>query len=229
MTKYSYFLTFFTILLLACNKKISKEEQIKQQILALEDSISKTIYPDSLLEVSVVPGQKFGLLHNEISFADLQKKYGEKNVKTYRDTISGHAYATSVLFEGQPNELQIVWHNEELLQYPQLCYFSHPKAKWQADKNIKIGTTLDEIVQLNGGVVEVVGFGSSLDGGLLRYKDGKLKDFGKYYNIFLGYDKAQNPNVDATLLGTNSFLSDAASVKTVPLKVVKIQAYLNKK
>lgn len=226
--KKHYYLLCFAILFAACNSNLSKEELIKQRMLALEDSIRKTFYPDSLLDVTVVAGKKFGVLHNKISCEDLQKIYGENQVKTYRDTVSKQAYATSVLFEGQPNELEIMWHNEELLQYPRICYFKNPKAVWEADKGIKMGTSLAEIVKLNETAVEIVGLGNEFEGGLVRYKDGKLKDFGKYYNIFLGYDKTENPTLDAAITGTNPFLSDLPALKNVQLKVVKIQVYLNK-
>lgn len=223
-----YFLLGFAMLFAACNNNLSKEELMKQRMLAFEDSISKTFYPDSLLDITVVAGKKFGVLHNKISCEDLQKIYGKNQLKTYRDTISKQAYATSVLFEGQPNELEIMWHNEELLQYPRMCYFKNPKAVWEADKGIKIGTSLAEIVKLNESTVEILGLGNEFEGGLIRYKDGKLKDFGKYYNIFLGYDKTENPKLDTAITGTNPFLSDLPALKNVQLKVVKIQVYLNK-
>lgn len=213
----------FPVLFFACD---GVKKETSSTILL--DSTAVEVYPDSLIDVTVVAGKKFGVLHNKISFADLQKIFGEKQVKTYRDTVSGTPYATSVLFEGQPNELQIAWHNEELLQYPNIVFFKHPKAVWQADNGIKIGATLEEIEKINEAPVEVVGFGSRYEAGLVKYKEGKLKDFGKYYNLFLSYDKQQNPNVDATILGENTIESKNPILKNLKLKVVKIQAYLNK-
>jgi hypothetical protein len=213
------------ILFFACD---TVKKDATQATNILLDTTAIEIYPDSLIDVTVVAGKKFGVLHNKISFDDLQKIFGEKQVKTYRDTVAGKPYATSVLFEGQPNELQIAWHNEELLQYPNIVFFKHPKAIWQADKGIKMGATLEEIEKLNEAPVEVVGFGSRYEGGLVKYKEGKLKDFGKYYNLFLGYDKQENPTVDSVILGENTLESRNAALKNLKLKVVKIQAYLNK-
>jgi hypothetical protein len=225
---------FFSILILslyACENTKNEEKTNSITILPTLDSTAITtteIYPDSLIDISVVAGKKFSVLHSKISFDDLQKIFGEQHVKTYRDTISGKAYATSVLFETQPNELQITWHNEELLQYPNYCYFKHPQAVWQADKGIKIGTTLAEIVKMNEKAVEIVGLGSRYEGGLIRFKGGKLQEFSKYYNLFVGYDATDLPKIDKSLLGENSFDSQNVLLKNLNLKVVKIQAYLNK-
>ncbi len=222
---YHFILLFCIATLFSCEKK---QGNFKEKLSATQDSIVKNSYPDSLLDVTVVAGKKFGVLHNKISHDDLQKIYGENQIRVYRDTLRGRFYATTVLFEGQNNELQIVWHNEELLQYPNMCYFKHPKATWQADKGIKIGTKLSELIKLNEAPIEFIGFGNQMEGGLVQFKEGKLKDFGKYYTVFLGYDSKENPNIDSSLLGSATFSSHASVLKKLEIKIVKIQAYLNK-
>lgn len=186
-------------------------------------------YPDSLIDNTFEPCKRLGKLHNEVSVNELIKLYGNENVTTYRDTINGKAFATTVLFEGQLNELQILWHNEELLQYPSMCSYNNEKAVWQAPEGIKIGMTLAELEKINGKPLDFMGFHTGQGGLITNWQEGKLKSIDKCFNIVLGFDRTKVNLIDADLKGNSTWKSNNAKVSQLDIKVASIRVFLNKK
>jgi hypothetical protein len=194
-----------------------------------EEMAAKEIYADSLLDTSSEPCVRFGKVHNKVSEKDLINLYGKANVNTYRDTIAGKPYATTMLFEGQKNELQIVWHNEELLQYPNVCLFTKEKTKWNVSENISIGTTLDQLNTLNGKPFEFTAFGSPNAGLITDFKGGKLQALSQCYGLVLDYDRKIAPILEGNLSGTANISSHTAGLQTLKIKIKAIRVFLNKK
>jgi hypothetical protein len=218
-----FFIVACLVLVFACKGK----ENEKQETLA--EIATKQIYADSLLDISFEPCVRFGKIHNKVAETDLINLYGKTNVQTYRDTVGGKPYATTILFEGQNNELQIVWHNEELLQYPNVCLFTKNKTKWQAPEGITIGTSLEEITKINGKPFEFTGFGSPNGGIITDFKGGKLQAIAKCYVFVLDYDRKSNPIIEAPMSGSEAVGSDNPKLKSLGLKIKNIRVFLNKK
>jgi hypothetical protein len=186
-------------------------------------------YPDSLIDNTFEPCKRVGKLHNEVSANELIKLYGNENVTTYRDTINGKAFATTVLFEGQPNELQILWHNEALLQYPSVCSYNNEKAVWQIPEGIKVGMTLADLEKMNGKPFDFMGFHTGQGGLVTNWQDGKLKSIDKCFNIVLGFDRTKVNLIDANLKANSTWKSNTTPLSQLGIKVASVRIFLNKK
>ncbi len=224
--KYKYFyLLMLGVLSWACNSQKNTREEIQ----SLEDIAAKQIFADSLLDTSFEPCVRFGKVHNKVSEKDLIGLYGKANVKTYRDTLSGKPYATTILFEGQRNELQIVWHNEELLQYPNVCLFTKPTTKWIVAEGITIGTTIEKLNELNGKPFDFTAFGGGANAGLITdFKGGNLQKYSQCYVLVLDYDRKINPLVEGKASGSEVISSSEIGLQSLKVTVKAIRLFLNK-
>ena len=85
----------------------------------------------------------------------------------------------SVLFPETPNELHITWADAERTQMYDIRFSIG--GDWKSSTGIRIGTTYDELNELNGKLISFYGFGWDYSGAVVwnkgKFEDSKLRVF----------------------------------------------------
>ncbi|NJW52242.1 hypothetical protein [Salinimicrobium oceani] len=78
----------------------------------------------------------------------------------------------SILYPDTQDELLIIWEGSEKTKLHQIHY--EGDGRWRSNTGIAIGTTFEDLVALNGGPIDVYGFGWDYSGAV-DFKNGKLE------------------------------------------------------
>jgi hypothetical protein len=150
--------------------------------------------------------------------ADLIRTYGAKNVKRVTiDVGEGETVQGSVLFPGTPDAVEIEW--AKLYSQPVRISISSKGTKWRTREGITIGTSLDELEVINGGLFSLTGFGWDYEGRTVSWEKGKLP---KQLYLDLKPIKAVPEKTFENVLGDRSFSSSFPGMIKLKLAVKKI-------
>lgn len=117
----------------------------------------------------------------------------------------------TTLYKNTPNEVLITWQNGQVYDVT----VAHP-GQWSSQKGIRIGTTYDELVQLNGAPIRVYGFGWDY-GGAVDWHEGRLKNSG--LQVYLA---PENMNFDEKFYGDSVIQPTENELKILNLRVAAI-------
>lgn len=109
------------------------------------------------------------------SAATISSRYTDANIQNdtglFEEGTVERPYTT--LFPGTPNELQITWNDEDRTNLHDIRFSN--SGEWRSSTGVKIGTTYEELVALNGREVSFYGFGWDYSGAV-RWNNGKMED-----------------------------------------------------
>ena len=162
-----------------------------------------------------VPGEKVGLIHKNFTEEAIIKVYGKENVK--REQISlgeGEVSTATVIFPKTDNEIFITWQLDQPFQVISEILIENENAPWGTSQGISIGTTLEELIQINGKDFKFTGFEWDYSGYTNDWQDGRIS---KKLAVFL--EPANPEAVYPDLLGDELFASNHPKAKTAGLKV----------
>lgn len=121
--------------------------------------------------------EKFQLenLAEIIAENDLKAIYPEAQISEGTDLFEEGTVERpySILYPGTADELLITWKDEARTQLHQLRFDKN--GRWKAFNGIKVGTTYDQLVRLNGNPIKFYGFGWDYSGAV-DWNGGKLSD-----------------------------------------------------
>ncbi len=164
--------TFFLLILLLV---VACQQQPKQTgSSSITTSTTADTKPPSKNNWICVPGKSVGNIRPNTTEKELVAMFGEKRVTL--DSVlrkSSYWYFTKVL-PGTPNELEIIWHPNQVFKQIQRIHVKHPAAKWVTNSGIKMGTTLQEVVKLNKIDFNLYGFSSNLGGSVYSWEGGEM-------------------------------------------------------
>lgn len=86
----------------------------------------------------------------------------------------------SILYPGTADELLITWKDDDRTQLHQLRFDKN--GRWKTKNGIKVGTTYNELVHLNGNSIKFYGFGWDYSGAV-DWNGGRLAD--SHVRVFL--------------------------------------------
>lgn len=121
--------------------------------------------------------EKFELesLAQIIASNNLEAVYPEAKISEGTDLFEEGTVerAYSILYPGTADELLITWKDDNRTQLHEMRFDKN--GRWQTREGIKVGTTYDELVRLNGNSIKFYGFGWDYSGAV-DWNGGKLAD-----------------------------------------------------
>ena len=123
----------------------------------------------------------------------------------------------TVLYPETPHELHITWADNSKTKIDEIRFSDN--GKWKSKSGIKIGTTYNELNEMNGKPISFYGFGWDYSGAVL-WNNGKLED-GKL-RVFIGPDN----EVNAKYYGDRIIEASEEDIEALDLKVQTILLHL---
>jgi len=124
-----------------------------------------------------IPGKNVGPITAITTEKQLIDLFGSKNVvKKEFHVDEGYFEVGTVVFEGTPNEILILWKDkaQNILKKPRRVIIEAKGARWKTNNGITIGTTLNELVKINGAPITLAGFDWDYEGVILDWHKGNL-------------------------------------------------------
>jgi|WetSurMetagenome_2_1015567.scaffolds.fasta_scaffold286093_2 hypothetical protein len=189
-----------------------------------------------LSDVSDVKLKPSDTLDNLFLIADekqLKEVYGEKNVSW--DTVwgaEGEFYMGTKLYGDTPDEIVIEW--ADTTQHAKVLAVSHAcrynvdaekfdlKTRWKTKAGVKMGTTLTELVDLNGTDFMFYGLGWDYGGGVFNWKEGKLANSNIFVNLGIDEMNAEQEKSYLKVIGDKEFSSANPSARKLNPLVFEI-------
>ncbi|WP_116124773.1 hypothetical protein [Lewinella sp. IMCC34183] len=168
---------------------------------------------------SFVAGERIGGITAGMPMSLVENLYGSDQL-TPRDLPAGEGTTVPgyVLFPGTRDELFIeLGHDKQ----PARVRFSHPRSEWHdAATGLSIGTTLEELREMNGRPFTFFGFGWDYGGTVGDWSGGKLEQL----LVRLTYSPERVPptGLPDTLIGDHPVSSTADSLDGLGLRVREI-------
>jgi hypothetical protein len=205
-------------ILVVCLTLISCNHEKKNQVNPVDsaDIALRKMFPNDTIETIFI-------IKDEAQLKDL---YGKKNVTT--DTvwsIDGSYYLGTKLYSNTPDELIINWtdtaRHAKVASIVQSCSYDNSSeryltdTRWHTRTGVHIGTSLKELVDLNGNDFMFYGLGWDYGGDITDWKSGNLDNMhlfiklgvdqmtdeqGKQYLKILGYKEYSSENPAAVKL-----------------------------
>ncbi|MCX7743068.1 MAG: SH3 domain-containing protein [Flavobacteriales bacterium] len=168
------------------------------------------------------PGIGVGRIRIGETIRDVQVAYGKEQVKKQRLFIpEGETREGFVVFPKQSNQLECFIDNSGKIE---LIRITGKLSSWHTVEGIRIGTTLDELVELNGKPIHFSGFGWDYDGAIISYNQGKLDKLKQGLDLTLAYPDEGFPNYEK-YLGDQIITSNIKDLKGVGIIVNTIMVF----
>lgn len=153
--------------------------------------------------------------------AGLEQRFGSDNV--VEQTLpgpEGEAYVATVVFPNTPaKRVEIVWRDLEGRETPMSVTIRGERSDWIGPHDIRLGTALTSVEQINGRAFQLHGFGWDYGGYVSDWKGGAIAD--PTCRVGVRFDADEDG--DATgASGEGVFMSDAAAVRAARPRVTEI-------
>ncbi len=201
-------LSFLLLLLCFIACKFNSEDKKYNTPKAIDAS-------KNIVNWTCVPGEKVGLINKNFTEAAIIKAYGKENVSRQEISMGeGEVVTSTVLFPKTANEIFISWQLDKPFQVISEVLIENENSPWTTNQGVGIGTTLTELVKINGKDFQFAGFEWDYSGYTNDWQDGNIS---KNLAVFL---EPTNPEaVYPGLLGDSLFSSNHPKAKTADLKV----------
>ena len=196
---------FFLISIVACQFDAPDKTHTPKVVDASKEIFNWTCIPD----------KKIGLIEKGFTEGDIIKAYGVENVSRKEVGLGeGEVTNATVIFPNTENELAIIWKVAQPYKVIEQILINHPDASWTTNQGIGIGTTLEELVKINGKDFQFAGFEWDYSGYANAWENGTIPQ------SVVVYLEPSNPEaVYPDLLGDGLFSSNHPKAKMAGLKV----------
>ncbi|WP_207421026.1 hypothetical protein [Desertivirga brevis] len=209
----------FIVLLTACNQ--STKDQTKGS------SKQKTSVEEISQDENYITCWGIGPLEFGDDPASIQEKVGKENVSMDSLFLEGDfERLITKVWKGSPKEISIVWEEVKApFKTIKLFEVSHQNSPYKFHNGIGIGSTLKEIVALNGEEpINLYGFGWDYGGTFIDFGKGKLKgDLPCFGGVFELQTEVGDAEVQQAM-GNQAITSNLPALKKYPtvLKVIRV-------
>ena len=199
---------FFTtgLVLLSCVS--DKKKEGTAEIVPIYIPVDSTLVTDS----------SWGLITAQTDMAGLKKLYGDTNVKDER--ICGpeciDSVDVTVIYTGTVKEILVYWKDSAYHKTIGMLQAGGEGAPYHTGPGLKIGSTMQDLLQQNGQKINFSGFGWDYGGYIISYNKGALE------NSRIGFRLDLVEGDTNELLGDTELNTDMPAVKKV---LDKIQVY----
>jgi hypothetical protein len=172
-----------------------------------------------------IPGKKVGPISLETTEQDLIALFGATNVKREQLSLEeGVIVEGTIVFPDAPNQLIIEWVPGQLYQKPAMIRIEGEQSQWITDQGIHVGSTMDELLQINGQAIQFMGFEWDYSGLVESWgENGKVNK-----DLIVFFAPANPEAIYPELLGEESFSSEHPKVKAAQLYVNSMMIPLSK-
>lgn len=189
------------------SEEIKKDSTIVSAGLSkITDTIKSIIPEDELL----ITNNKFGKIDNTTDLIQLKKLFGEKNVTdvTEYGPEGLDTFKATKIYAGNTREISIRWKQNKLHKEISIaeCYQEH--SPYYTADNLKVGTPLSKILEVNGKPIKFYGLGWDYGGTITSLNKGRMDGS----NIF--FELMDEPDISKNLLGDKEFNTDMPLVKS---------------
>lgn len=170
----------------------------------------------------LIPGERMGPLYAAHSMEnDLVQTFGSQNVKRQEIYLGEGATAPGFLiFADTRNQVEVYYDTSVVKDRPAFLRISEEGTDWKSPEGITIGTTLEELVKINGKPITFFGFGWDYGGAVSNWNNGKIN---AGLMLILNDTRSNTPE---GLLGDKEILSTAPGVDLKRIKVQTINVRL---
>ncbi len=168
-----------------------------------------------------IPNKQVGLIKADANEESIIEAYGKEYVIREEVGIGeGEMVAATIVFPNTQNELIVEW--QEGYEYNKLSRIriEQKDAQWVTEEGIKIGTTLEELRQINGKDFNFYGFDWDYGGITNEWEDGNINS---QLTVFL--DTKNLEGIPSELSGDGVFSSSNPIAKEAQLEVVAFVIY----
>lgn len=164
-------------------------------------------------QATTAPADKFVIEDlAEMNSEEIKQQFPEANIiediGEFEEGTEKRPY--TVLFPDTPDEIQITWEDMERTKINDIRFSK--EGKWKSSTGIKIGTSLEELNQLNGKAVAFYGFGWDYSGAVVWNN-------GKYENSNLRIFLASEKSLPGKFYGDHIIKASPEEVEALNLKV----------
>ena len=177
----------------------------------------------SAADLMIYPGKNAGKITAKSDEADLIRLYGQKNVIRKEIGVGeGEVVAGTVIFpEDTEKELIVIWESNKPYKAIDYLKVEQPNTLWTTDQKITIGTTLNQLAEVNGKDFNFYGFEWDYAGLCKDWQGGKINE---KLSVFL---EAENPEVlFPDLIGKGLFPASHPKADSAKLKVIALHVEL---
>jgi hypothetical protein len=163
----------------------------------------------------IIPGKRIGPFTSEHALEnDLVQTFGVNNIKKQSIYVAeGEEIPGYIVFPDTKDEIQIAYDTAVAKDKPAFIRIDQEGSHWKTNNGITIGTSLEELVKINGKDFDFFGFDWDYGGSVTDWKNGKLTND---LQVGLGYDSNNLPN---ELMGDRTISSNHPKVKGQKIKV----------
>ncbi len=162
----------------------------------LTDNEEKAI---AMNDFSIVPGERLGQIKIGNTQGQLEAIFGKEFI-TKGDIFFGDGESSTGFYVFKDSPFEVCCAVTEDGAPVGLILIRQPNSPWITAEGVKMGTTLDQLVKLNGKPIKFSGFGWAYGGKILSYTKGKLAGYESILEISL----AEPDNLD----GLDDFMGD---------------------
>lgn len=194
----------FLLFIISCKVDTKKPQHSPRAIDASKEIFNWTCQP----------GEKVGLISSKFTEADIIKAYGKENVGQQEISLGeGEMAMATVVFPKTENEIFVNWVDKSFKEIDEIL-IENPKSPWTTDQGISIGTTLEELVKINGKDFLFAGFEWDYSGFTNDWQGGNIPK-----NLVVFLEPADPEKVYPDLLGDSLFPSSHPKANLAKLRV----------
>ena len=205
--KYLLSFLFATVFFYSC--KNNKKENPDEDVVTPEVKIDSTLITDS----------SWGFINNKLNFSDLKVIYGEDNIKDER--ICGPECIDSIdvtkVFPGTKNEAIVYWADSAYHKKIGFITTYSEGSGWHTTDSLKIGSSVKELLRLNGKGIRFSGFEWDYGGTIISYNNGKFEKSPVNFELEKRY---QENDTSMALMGDIELSSDSPEVQKEIDKII---------
>lgn len=139
-----------------------------------------------------VPGERVGRITASTSEAELVRMFGREQVERRPLAGDGGDSRVGTIVLGRTlDALEVLWRDDAFLE-PERVIIGGGKTRWRGREGLTVGTSLEELVKLNGRAFTLHGFGWERGGTVASWQGGRLAAsyrLGETASIRLGPDR----------------------------------------
>lgn len=162
-----------------------------------------------------VPRKQVGRITANFTTAELEKMFGEENVRNTDIGLGeGETAPGTIVFQDSKDELIIQWIEGEEYKKIDNIKIRGEGTNWKTSEGITVGSTLDQLLELNGKDFSFTGFEWDYAGGVMSWEDGKINADLKVY-----LEPTNQEAIFPDLVGDKIFSTSHEKAKAAGLKV----------
>ena len=175
--------------------------------------------PEAVPNWTCVPGKQVGLITATSTEGDIIYAYGKENVTRGEVGLGEGIMAEgTVLFPNTENELFIIWKEAHPYKQIQSIRVMKEGTQWKTAEGITVGTSLEDLIKINGKDFKFAGFEWDFAGVVLDWDGGAIDE-----NLKMYLEATNDEVVYPELLGEQTFSTSLPKAKEAGLKVASFE------